>query len=444
MLLAVLVEAHVLAGEMTEAGELCDLDPYFQRTLARLQIALGDWEVAERNLATEIEQSRSAGDLMRLLEGSSSLTDLCLTREQYDLAEPYVRDALEVSQREGYLGSAITWGARLVVILARTARLEEAQVLLDRCTDLAKDEDWRGTAGRVALARSIVLSAQHKFGDAEATFEEALAVARRYGLPWDEAEVLRERARMCLDRGEPGDRRQALRRLDETIAIYQRLGAKRHLELVVADKIRAQGIDSVDFQTSIDAVAAGVQREQPDLRRHAAADGTVTILFTDIEGSTQLNERLGDQQWVGVLREHNRIVRQQLATHGGSEVKSQGDGFMVAFENTRQAVLCAIDMQRAFAAYKDMQTPEPLLVRIGLHAGEVIKEAGDFFGKNVILASRIAAQARGGEILVSSLVKELTENTGDIRFEPQRELALKGLSGTYSVSAIAWEGARSA
>jgi class 3 adenylate cyclase/tetratricopeptide (TPR) repeat protein len=442
MLLAILVETHVVAGEMTEARELCDASFDDQRSLARLQIALGDWEEAERRLAMEIEQSRAAGDLMRLQEGLSPLVDLCLTREQYDLAEPYVREFLDISQRGGYVGAVIGWGVRLVVILARTARLEEAHVLLHQCLDLAKDEDWRGAAGRLAFARSILLSAQHSWADAETAFDEALAGARRYGLPWDEAEVLRERARMYLERGDAGDRRQALRLLDETIAIYQRLGAKRHLELVVADKVRAQGIDSLDFQTSIDAVAAGVQREQPDLRKHASPDGTVTLLFSDIEGSTEMTERLGDQRWLEVLREHNRIVREQLAAHDGFEVKSQGDGFMIAFQNPRRAVLCAIGMQRAFATYNDKQAPDPLHVRIGLHAGEVIKEAGDFFGKNVVLASRIAAQAQGGEILVSSLVKELTHGAGDIRFGHVREMALKGLSGTHAVSAIAWDGSR--
>jgi class 3 adenylate cyclase len=244
---------------------------------------------------------------------------------------------------------------------------------------------------------------------------------------------------MHLTRGEGGDRRQALRLLDETVAIYQRLDARKHLELVVADKIRAQGIESVDFQTSIDAVAAGVQREHTDLRQHAAPDGTVTILFSDIEGSTQMTERLGDQRWLQVLREHNRIVREQLAAHGGFEVKSQGDGFMLAFQSARRGLHCAVAIQRAFAAHNQQHADEPLRVRMGLHAGEVIKEADDFFGKNVILAARIAATARGGEILVSALLKELTHSSGDIRFDDGRSTELKGLSGTYTLHTIAWE-----
>jgi len=152
-----------------------------------------------------------------------------------------------------------------------------------------------------------------------------------------------------------------------------------------------------------------------------------------------MTERLGDQRWLSLLREHNRIVREQIAAHGGYEVKSQGDGFMIAFQSARRALLCAVAIQRAFVARNREHSEESLRVRIGLHAGEVIKEADDFFGKNVILAARIAAQAQGGEILVSSLVKELTHSAGDVSFGDSCEVPLKGLSGAYTLYTVAWK-----
>ncbi len=191
------------------------------------------------------------------------------------------------------------------------------------------------------------------------------------------------------------------------------------------------------WPTSIDAVVASVQAERPDLRRHAAPDGTVTILFSDIEGSTAITERLGDLRWVEVLRAHNAIIREQLGAHDGFEVKFVGDGFMLAFQSARRALQCAIGIQRVFAQRND-QAEEPIHVRIGLHTGEAIKEADDFFGRHVILAARIAAQAQGGEILVSSLLKELTESGGDIAFGEGRDVELKGLAGTHQVHHIAW------
>ena len=182
-----------------------------------------------------------------------------------------------------------------------------------------------------------------------------------------------------------------------------------------------------------------LQTEQPDLRSHAAPDGTVTILFSDIEGSTQMTERLGDQRMQQVLRGHNEIVRHQVAAYEGFEVKSLGDGFMLAFSSARRGLQCAMAIQRAFAAYNRGRTEEQVLVRIGLHTGEFVQEMEDFFGRNVILASRIADQAQGGEILVSSLLKDLTDSAGDIRFGEVQEVELKGLGGMNLVYSVEWE-----
>jgi hypothetical protein len=182
--------------------------------------------------------------------------------------------------------------------------------------------------------------------DADA-FAEALTVAGKYGLPWDEADALHERARMHLARDGKDDRKQALALLDETIAIYQRLGAKKHLELVLAEKLEVQGISTIDVLTSIDRVAISVHEEKPDLSPHAAPDGTVTIMFSDIEGSTAMNERLGDRRWLELLREHNVVIREKVNAYGGFEVKSAGDGFMLAFQSARRALECAIAIQKA-------------------------------------------------------------------------------------------------
>ncbi len=190
-------------------------------------------------------------------------------------------------------------------------------------------------------------------------------------------------------------------------------------------------------ETSIDAVASAVNTERPDLRPHAAPDGTVTLLFADIENSTPITERLGDQRWLELLRAHKALVGEQVHAHGGFEVKSEGDGFMVAFGSARRALHCAIAIQRAMARSNE-RAEEPLSVRVGLHTGEVIKEADDFYGRHVNLASRIANEARGGEILVSSLLKDLADNAGDIRFGEPRELELKGFAGTYRVFSVLW------
>ena len=178
---------------------------------------------------------------------------------------------------------------------------------------------------------------------------------------------------------------------------------------------------------------SAVEVERPNLRLHAAPDGTVTVMFTDPEGSTAMTERLGDQRAQDVLRTHNAIVREQVAAHDGFEVKSQGDGFMVAFSSARLALECAIRIQQSVASHNADNRDEPIRVRIGLHTGEAIREDEDFFGKNVILAARIASVARGEQILVSSLLKALVESSGEFQFGEAREVALKGLAGVHQV-----------
>lgn len=186
-------------------------------------------------------------------------------------------------------------------------------------------------------------------------------------------------------------------------------------------------------RSSVDDVASTVGSERPSLRPAAAPDGTVTMLFSDIESSTALNERVGDVRWLELLRAHNTVVREQVQAHGGFEVKAQGDGFMIAFPSARRAVQCARAIQRAISSQLGKHPEGPIRLRIGLHTGEAIREEADFYGKNVVLAARIADQARGGEILASAVVKQLTESAGDVEFENERELELEGLAGTHTV-----------
>ena len=166
--------------------------------------------------------------------------------------------------------------------------------------------------------------------------------------------------------------------------------------------------------------------------------GSITIMFTDIVGFAALTERLGDQRVQDILHAYAGIVREQIAAHGGSEVKAQGDGFMIAFASARRALRCAVAIQRAMAAYGDHA--EPVCLRIGIHGGDATREASDFFGRTVVVASRLAASARSGEILVSAFMREMTASTGELGFDAGREVVLKGLSGTQRVYAVDWSG----
>ena len=152
-----------------------------------------------------------------------------------------------------------------------------------------------------------------------------------------------------------------------------------------------------------------------------------------------MTHRLGGQAMQDVLRDHNALIREKLAFHCGFEVKSMGGGFMLAFSSARQALQCARSILQAFHQYNQEHPDNPVRVRMGLHTGEAIKDAGDFFGRNVIMASRIADQAHGGQILVSSLLKELVESARDLTFGEEREVELKGLPGPHRVYPVEWQ-----
>ena len=169
-----------------------------------------------------------------------------------------------------------------------------------------------------------------------------------------------------------------------------------------------------------------------------APDGTVTILFSDIAGYTPMTERLGDLRAGELLATHNKIVRSQVATHGGYEVKAQGDGFMVAFAGAGMALRCAIAIQRAFAERNSAVPEERIDVHLGLHTGEAVRQGDDFLGRTVIMASRITAQAQAGEILVSSLIHELAGSSGEFGFGEPRQAELKGISAPQVLYPVTW------
>lgn len=139
-----------------------------------------------------------------------------------------------------------------------------------------------------------------------------------------------------------------------------------------------------------------------------AAGGSVTILFTDMEGSTPLTQRLGDAAAQEILRAHNHIVREALAAHGGKEIKHTGDGLMIAFPSATGAIECAMRIQQKLAEYAEKHSDAPLRVRCGINAGEPVAESGDYFGTAVQLAARICQLCEPGTILVSGVVRDLT------------------------------------
>jgi adenylate cyclase len=204
--------------------------------------------------------------------------------------------------------------------------------------------------------------------------------------------------------------------------------------------VRGRADDTAARYTSIDKVAEAVDPElQADVANLGGNEGTVTIVFSDIESSTEMATQLGDTKWFSVLRRHNEIIRSSVKRYGGTEIKSQGDGFMLTFPSARSAIFAMSDVQRALEQHAAEHPDTPIRVRVGLHTGEAIVDAGgDLFGKHIILAARIANLADGGHMLASAITKEIASARGDVHFGEAREVTLKGIEGVHHVYDVDW------
>ncbi|BBX95406.1 adenylate/guanylate cyclase domain-containing protein [Mycobacterium lacus] len=201
-----------------------------------------------------------------------------------------------------------------------------------------------------------------------------------------------------------------------------------------ANLMRKEGFGAA-VRSSIEDLADWAEVERPDLAR-VTPDGRVVILFSDIEESTALNERIGDRAWVKLIGAHDKLVHQLVQRRNGHVVKSQGDGFMVAFARAEQAVRCGIDLQHALHRNAKRKRHEAIRVRIGIHMGRSVRRGADLFGRNVAMAARVAGQAAGGQILVSEPVRDAISDCDDIRFDDGREVELKGFAGSYRLFAV--------
>jgi class 3 adenylate cyclase len=193
-------------------------------------------------------------------------------------------------------------------------------------------------------------------------------------------------------------------------------------------------------RSSIDDVAEAVEGLAPaEILGVEDEPGTLTIVFSDIESSTQRAVALGDSAWFDLLRRHEELVRAHVSAHRGRIVKNQGDGYMLCFRSARGAIVAAIGIQRDLTRHGEAFPDQMVRVRMGVHTGEVLAgDDGDLFGKHVVIAARIGALADGAEILISSLVRQIVEPRGDLVFISPREVELRGLEGIETVHAVDW------
>jgi class 3 adenylate cyclase len=190
--------------------------------------------------------------------------------------------------------------------------------------------------------------------------------------------------------------------------------------------------------TSIDVIASALEPIIPTLGKISSPDGAVTLMLSDIADASNVAEQLGPERWERLLADHRLLVEQLVSRHDGQVMRFERDGFLASFNSTHAGLHAAVELQRTFTGPAGDAGGPAIQVRAGLHSGFVIANPEQLLGRNVVLASRIAGQARAGEILVSSNVKQYTETDPSFRFEVHGEYHFKGLHGEHTVYAVRW------
>jgi class 3 adenylate cyclase/tetratricopeptide (TPR) repeat protein len=471
--------------------------PYFLPALACARVLRGAWVEAEDVLDILVTPGRvfdDPGPAVRLL----AWVEEQLVRAHAGTVEEGVGERL---RRLATAGAP----AEIVNLAGMSALVEAGDLLDDATMAAGPYDALRGAAERgvvltigwVFLLERVLAVAATRAGAwdrAEHHFAAAAATAARIGAAPELARTRLDHARMLLARDGPGDRDRAGPLLTEAAAGFDRLGmvafvgrtacvAERCGALVPhgpagasdterlgpadLDLLRRIGegrsvreiadeltLSPASAERRIRALLEKVRSRggAADVREgigsgRAAPPSTyapthpLVVMFTDIEGSTAAIDRLGDTKAREMLGVHDAVVRSALLAHGGAEVNHTGDGLMATFRSASAAVACAIAIQRMLAQHAHAHPDLAIRVRIGLNAGEPLADREWIFGAAVNAAARICNRARGGEILVADVVRQLAAGKR-VAFVDRRRVALKGFRERFHLFEVPWQDAR--
>jgi class 3 adenylate cyclase/Tfp pilus assembly protein PilF len=385
-------EARVASTELMEHGVLNFAGMAFKE-IGMIRLRMGDLDAAEEAFgqAHQLEQDPQPGlALVRLARGDSKAAASQIRRAIEEATAPLARARLLPAAVEIALAVDDTHGAR------------------DAAAELREIAEHFGTPMLYAVAKCAEGAVRLAEGDAPGA-----ADLLRHGLRhWREVEAPYEAGRASEILGmayrRAGDEDAAGLELRAALAAFDRLGA-------VLDARR---------------VAEALGREPEPARKV-----TRTFLFTDIVGSTNLVEAIGDEAWDDVRRWHDRALRAAFEAHGGEEVDHAGDGFFVAFPDAGPALECAVAIQRLLAEHRQTHGFAPR-VRIGLHADQATQRGASYGGRGVHQAARVGALAEGEQILATE--DTLAAADGDWPVSEPRGVELKGISEPVQVVTVAW------
>jgi class 3 adenylate cyclase len=398
----------------------------------------GAWERAEQELRRATDELTGYNAIPPLGDGLYAIGEIRRLKGDFEEAEAALRQAHS-------LGRAPQ--PALALIRLAQGKITAAAAAINSALAEQSWDQWARV--RLLPAQVEIAVAAGDLELARTAAEELARIVETYKSPALEAGTHLAMARVLLAEGDAAgaarESRVAIRNWREVAAPYEVARARAFL----ATALRASSDDdSADFELRAardeferlgakpDEAAAERDMKAATERRTGPVQTRKTFMFTDIVGSTNLAEFLGNQQWERLLRWHDDKLRDLVAKNGGEIVNSTGDGFFAAFDSARQGIECARSIQRALDDHR-RDSGFALSVRIGLHTAEANRRGDDYSGMGVHLASRVASLAGGGEIIATA---ETLGEAGEQATSDAREASLKGVTTPIGIATVTWAG----
>jgi class 3 adenylate cyclase len=396
----------------------------------------GGWERAEQELERATTELSAYRRTPPQADGFYAIGDIRRLRGDFEGAETALREAHSRGRSPQPALALLRLAERNVKAAAAAINAAVAEETTDR---------W--ARARLLPAQVEIAIAAGDVARARAAVDELASIVVGYPSPALEAGRQLALGRVLIAEG---DALAAARELRAAIRGWREVGAP--YEVARARAVLSRALRAVDDEDDadlelraaldefrrlgarVDVEAAESELRDAEDRRRGPLTARKTFMFTDIVGSTNLAEAVGDQAWERLLRWHDDMLRSQVATGGGEIVNSTGDGFFAAFDSARAGVDCAVSIQRALLDHR-ASTGFALSVRIGLHSAEANRRGRDYSGKGVHIAARVGALAKGGEILATA---ETLAEAGNVAASDPRLVPIKGVTEPVSLSAITW------
>jgi class 3 adenylate cyclase len=431
------------ASEWTEATEkYCERQsvsgfPGVCRVHRAEVVALGGaWDRAEQELQRATDELAGYNAIPPLADGFYAIGDIRRLKGDFAGAEKALLEAHSLGR---------TPQPALALIRLAQGNIKAATAAISSALAEQSWDQWARV--RLLPAQVEIAVAAGNLALARTAAEEVSRIVDTYTLPALEAGRHQAWARVLLAEGDADgavrESHAAIRDWRSVAAPYEMARARA----LLSKALRASGDeDSADLELRTARDEFGRLGAQPDQeaaerdlqsiaeRRTGPVQSRKTFMFTDIVGSTNFAELLGNEPWERLLRWHDDTLRELVAKSGGEVVNSTGDGFFVAFDSARQGIECARSIQRALAEHR-RSSGFAISVRIGLHTAEANRRGADYSGMGVHLTARVAALAGGGEIIATA---ETLQEAGESATTDTRDASLKGVSAPIGVATVTW------